>query len=1197
MQIFFDVSRKALRSAASVVVLGLLGSLAGCGGGGGGSEAATPPSNTTPTPTLQSIEVTPSIPQAAAGTTAQFSATGIYTDGTHKDMTAEVTWSSSNTAAATISNDASSKGLARTAGIGSTTVSATSGSVSGSTSLTVTPAVLVSIGVTPASPSVAKGMTRQFTATGVFSDNSTQDLTTQVSWSSSDTGVATVSNAAGSNGLARAGGVGSTTVSATSGGVRGSTTLTVTPAVLVSIGVTPASPIVAKGITRQFAATGVFSDNSTQDLTTQVSWSSSDTGVATVSNAAGSIGLARAGGVGSTTVSATSGGVRGSTTLTVTPAVLVSIGVTPASPSVAKGLTQQFTATGVYTDNSTQDLTTQVTWSSSDTSVATVSNAAGSNGLATTAAVGSSTISATSGGVSGSTALTVTPAVLVSIGVTPASASIAKGLTQQFTATGVYTDNSTQDLTTQVTWSSSDTGVATVSNATGSNGLTTTTDVGSSTISATSGDVNGSTTLTVTAATLVSIDVTPASPSVAKGLTRQFIATGVYTDNTTQDLSTAVTWASSDGAVATVSNAVGSNGLVSTSAVGSTTVSATSGSVSGSTSLTVTAATLVSIEVTPASPSIANGLTRQFTATGVYTDNSTQDLTTQVTWSSSDTGVATVSNAVGSNGLATTTTVGSSTVSATSGSVSGSTTLTVTPAALVSIDVTPATPSVAKGLTQQFTATGVYTDNTTQDLTTQVTWLSSDTGVATVSNAVGSNGLATTTTVGSSTISASLGGVSGSTSLTVTAATLVSIDVTPAASSVAKGLTQQFTATGVYTDNTTQDLTTQVTWLSSDTGVATVSNAVGSNGLATTTTVGSSTISASLGGVSGSTLLTVTAATLVSIDVTPVAPSVAKGLTRQFTATGVYTDSSTQDLTTSATWTSSNTGVATVSNAAGSNGLATTTAVGGSTISASVGGVSGSTALTVSAATLVSIQVAPSVANLPNGLTRQFTATGVYTDNSTQDLTTAVAWVSSNTGVATVSNAAGSNGLATIAGVGTTTISASVGGVSGSTSLVAQSVDVSGRSNPWNQAVNPTMPYSNDAFAPIVVQLNTLNVVAGSYLNLVCTGGITNAGGLPNTGCAGLNTGYEPSNDRFQPACNHYYPTKYVDSSYYPTYIMQVLGAFADANGVVLGRPFPISPNTLRVQVPTGAVKLQLGMNDCLNSDNSSLPLTLRIFN
>ena len=262
----------------------------------------------------------------------------------------------------------------------------------------------------------------------------------------------------------------------------------------------------------------------------------------------------------------------------------------------------------------------------------------------------------------------------------------------------------------------------------------------------------------MTDATLVSIEVSTATPSVANGLTQQFTATGHFTDNTTQDLTTQVTWASLDGAVATVSNAAGSNGLATTASAGSTTVSATSGAVSGETTLAVTDATLVSIEVVPATSNDANGLPQQFTATGLFTDNSTDDITTQVTWASSDGAVANVSNAAGSNGFATTTSAGSTTVSATSGGVSGGTVFTVTDATLVSIDVSPATPSVASGLPQQFTATGLFTDTSIQDLTTQVTWASSDGTVATVSNAAGANGLAATAAAGSTTVPARQGG-------------------------------------------------------------------------------------------------------------------------------------------------------------------------------------------------------------------------------------------------------------------------------------------------------------------------------------------------------------------------------------------------------------------------------------------------------
>src|SRR5262249_2218351 len=72
---------------------------------------------------------------------------------------------------------------------------------------------------------------------------------------------------------------------------------------------------------------------------------------------------------GATTITATDPGtgINGATTLTVTAAVLMSIAVTPANPSIALGRTQQFTATGTYSDNSTQDLTASITWSPSST--------------------------------------------------------------------------------------------------------------------------------------------------------------------------------------------------------------------------------------------------------------------------------------------------------------------------------------------------------------------------------------------------------------------------------------------------------------------------------------------------------------------------------------------------------------------------------------------------------------------------------------------------------------------------------------------------------------------------------------------------------------------------------------------------------------------------------------------------------------
>ena len=869
---------------------------------------------TVTTAALQSIAVTPANTSLPVGETEQFTATGTLSNGSTENLTSQVTWASSDTTWATIN----SAGLAIAVSPGPVTISATLGSISGSTGLTVTAAALQSIAVTPANTSLPVGETRQFTATGTLSNGSTEDLTNQVTWASSDTTWATINSA----GLATAVSPGPVTISATLGSISGSTGLTVTAAALQSIAVTPANTSLPVGETEQFTATGTLSNGSTENLTTQVTWASSDTTWATIN----STGLATAVGAGPVTISATLGSISGSTGLTVTAAALQSIAVTPANTSLPVGETRQFTATGTLSDGSTENLTSQVTWASSDTTWATIN----STGLATAVGVGPVTISATLGSISGSTGLTVTAAALQSIAVTPANTSLPVGKTEQFTATGTLSDGSTENLTSQVTWASSDTTWATIN----STGLATAVGAGPVTISATLGSISGSTGLTVTAAALQSIAVTPANTNLPVGETRQFTATGTLSDGSTENLTSQVTWASSDTTWATINSA----GLATAVGAGPVTISATLGSISGSTGLTVTAAALQSIAVTPANTSLPVGETEQFTATGTLSDGSTENLTNQVTWASSDTTWATINSA----GLATAVGAGPVTISATLGSISGSTGLTVTAAALQSIAVTPANTSLPVGKTEQFTATGTLSDGSTENLTSQVTWVSSDTTWATIN----STGLATAVGAGPVTISATLGSISGSTGLTVTAAALQSIAVTPANTSLPVGETEQFTATGTLSDGSTENLTSQVTWASSDTTWATIN----STGLATAVGAGPVTISATLGSISGSTGLTVTAAALQSIAVTPANTSLPVGETEQFTATGTLSDGSTENLTSQVTWASSDTTWATINSA----GLATAMGAGPVTISATLGSISGSTALTVTNAATVS---------------------------------------------------------------------------------------------------------------------------------------------------------------------------------------------------------------------------------------------------
>lgn len=266
----------------------------------------------------------------------------------------------------------------------------------------------------------------------------------------------------------------------------------------------------------------------------------------------------------------------------------------------------------------------------------------------------------------------------------------------------------------------------------------------------------------VTYENLASVTVSPANPSIAGTTSQQFTAKATYSDETAEkDVTPEAAWTSSDPSVATVSN----SGLATPGQPGTTTITASLQGRSGSTTLTVTNAQLQSIDVTTATPSIANGTRAQFTATGHFDDSTAQDLTSQVTWTSSDSSVS-----MSNTGLATSTALGaaSSTITATLGAISGFTTLTVNDVTLTSLSVTLASPTIKVGFTQQSTATGTFSDLSTQNMTREVSWASSDTSIATIDS---STGLARGVFAGSTTITATssalLGSASGSAQLTV----------------------------------------------------------------------------------------------------------------------------------------------------------------------------------------------------------------------------------------------------------------------------------------------------------------------------------------------------------------------------------------------------------------------------------------------
>jgi uncharacterized protein YjdB len=465
---------------------------------------------------------------------------------------------------------------------------------------------------------------------------------------------------------------------------------------------------------------------------------------------------------------------------------------------------------------------------------------------------------------------------------------------------------------------------------------------------------------------------------------------------------------------------------------------------------------LSSIATSPATADLAVGATEQFTAQATYNDGSTADVTSSATWADANGKVATIT----SSGLATGVAAGSTTVTASMGALSGTADLTIAAQAktLASIAVSPANATIAAGATQQFAAKATYSDGSTADVTTSAAWVSSKPAVASISAA----GLATALSSGSTIVTATLTGVSGTAAVTVPqppppSVTVTSIAVTPPTASIAVGATQQFVATATYSDGTAGNVTTTATWTSSKPTVATVAS-----GLATSLAAGSTTLTATLNGVHGTATLTVTPI-LSSIAVTPNPAAIEIGATQQFTATATYSDSSTKVV--SATWKSTNTGVATVN----ATGLATGVAAGPTTVTATFNGVSGSATLNVTATT---ISISPNPASFVAGATQQFTATATSPGGSPTDVTATATWTIANTAVATVN----AGGLATGVATGSTSIKASLSGASGSASITV--------TLPAGSGVNiPTWHVDNNrsGLNPNEKSLTPANVAAGTF--------------------------------------------------------------------------------------------------------------------
>jgi uncharacterized protein YjdB len=593
------------------------------------------------------------------------------------------------------------------------------------------------------------------------------------------------------------------------------------------VSVTLASSSVQVGNTSQ--ATAELRDARNNVLTGRtITWSSDNAPVATVNFTTG---LVTAVSVGTASITATSEGVSGSATVTVTaapPAPVASVTLSTPDSSLIQFDTVQVTA--VLRDAANNVLTGRtITWSSSAPAIATVS----SSGEVAAVSVGNATITATSEGVSQTLDLTIAPAPVATVNVSLASASIQEGATTQ--ATAELRDARGNVVTGRtVVWSSGTPGVATVNATTG---LVTAVAIGTASITATSEGITGSATVTVTApppAPVASVTLSTPDSSLFQFDTVQ--VTAVLRDAANNVLTgRTITWSSSAPAIATVS----SSGEVAAVSVGNATITATSEGVNQTLDLTIAPAPVATVTVALASDTI--DVTTTTTASATLRDARNNVLTGRtIAWSSSNPAIATVDV----DRLVTGVTAGEATITATSEGISGGAIVTVVPPPpLVVESITLSAPdsSLVQYDTVQVTAE-IRDPAGTLITGREIVWTSSDTLVAIVSSA----GVVIAVAPGSVKIIATSDGVEGVLELTVASPAVASVTVTLAASTVLVGDDTQATAT--LRDARGNVLTARtIAWRVGNEMVATVS----ASGLVTGVRMGATEVIATSAGVSG----------------------------------------------------------------------------------------------------------------------------------------------------------------------------------------------------------------------------------------------------------------------------------------------------------------------------------------------------------
>ncbi|WP_052429350.1 Ig-like domain-containing protein [Paenibacillus borealis] len=809
--------------------------------------------------------------------------------------------------------------------------------------------------------------TSALTATAVYSDSTSGDVTVNSDWSSDKPAVATVYN-----GIVTAKAEGTATIVAVftySDGTKYSQAATVTVTKKVkALTQNVQSLDLRKAESGSIILTATYSDNTTDaTVANKAVWSTSDAAVATVVN-----GTVK--GISSGTATIT--GVYGKKTITVTVNVEVAKRIEADQPELALLLKDSSAVklTATFQDGTQENVTSLATWSSSDEAVADVLA-----GVITGYKQGTAVITAKYG--TKTTTVEVTVDQTSKLVVDDQSVFLKTEEAQQLKLTAVYPDGTTKDVTSTAVWSSSDSSIAYVYK-----GKVYGYTAGTATITAAYGDKSVQVDVDVAVARY--LDLSEEQLSLKTSSTHALTLTATYADGSTEDVTSKAAWSSSDELVAFVKK----GSLTTYKLAGTATISAVYGTLETSTQVEVGAVSKLVASDDNVFLQISG--TKQLVLTAVAGDGSSSDITSSAVWTTSDKSIALVSK-----GLITGYSVGTATITGTYNGAAATVTVDVGTARHLALSETSLNLAVDAAKVLVLKAT--FADGTVTDVTSKATWSSSDEAVAYVDK-----GSITTYAEGNVTITAAYGGKTVTATAAVGKSNKLSVDNDSL--NLRLNGTHQLVLTALDANGTPSTVTDNAVWTTADENIAIVTK-----GLVTGYKSGTTTITAVYGGKTLTIAVSVETAARLNLTVSKL--NLGKDQSKAVTAMASYEDGTSQDVTEDAVWTTDNADVADVS-----KGTITAYATGSAVITASYGGKTATVKITAGTPDKLALQA--KTIELKEDETYQAEATGSYSDGSDKTITSDVEWSSSDEKIAEVKD-----GLITGLSVGTAVITAKIG--------------------------------------------------------------------------------------------------------------------------------------------------------------------------